>query len=84
MILTFLFSQFYILVDFLLGFLPSGGLPAAFATALAFFWGTINSFSYIVPVDTMLQALLAVIAFDLAVLGWHILQWVIRKIPGMQ
>jgi len=34
--------------------------------------------------DTLIVVLVLVIGFDLIVLLWHIIQWIIRKVPGMQ
>jgi len=83
MIVTLILNIFYAFVTLLLSILPVGNLPEGFIEGLNYFWGVINTFSYIIPVDTMLQALLVVLAFDLAILLWHFLQWIIRKIPGM-
>jgi len=84
MIVTLIFNFFYLFLTGLLLLLPVGSLPSGFLTALNFFWGTVNTFSFVIPVDTMLQALVLVYGFDLVVLLWSVLQWVIRKIPGMQ
>jgi len=84
MITTFILTIFSAFANFLIGFLPNGNLPAGIAQAFAYFSGIINAFSYIIPVATLFQALLVVVGFDLAILLWHFIQWVIRKIPGMQ
>ena len=84
MISTFFLTSFYGLIALLLGFLPTGFLPSGVAQGINYFWGVVNTFSYIIPLDTMLQALLLVFAFDFAILLWHFINWVIRKIPGMQ
>jgi len=84
MIFTLLLNFLYGVVLFLIGVLPVGSLPTAFSAALNYFWGILNAFSYIIPVETLLEALLIMLAFDLAVLLWHFIQWVIRKIPFMQ
>jgi len=74
---------FYSFASFILGLLHSGTLAQGIIDAIQYFWGVLNSFSYIFPVGTLLAALLIVLAFDLAVMAWHFLQWIIRKIPGM-
>jgi len=79
-ILTFLNS----FLQFLLGFLPSGSLPTEIATAINYFVGIVNSFSYVIPVATLFQAFAVVVSVDVAILLWHLFNWVIRKIPGMQ
>jgi len=67
----------------IIGFLPVGNLPVGITNGISYFWGVLNSFSYILPVSTMLSASVVVISFDAAVLLWHMVQWIIRKIPGM-
>lgn len=81
MIFTFLIQIFVFLFGFLLGLLPTGSLPSGFSDALAYFWGTMNAFSYLIPLDTIIQALVIVLGFDLVILLWHIIHWVIAKIP---
>jgi len=84
MITTFLLSLFFGLIGLLLAILPVGHLPEVMTTAFAYFLGVANTFSYVIPVATLLQALVVVVAFDGAILVWHFINWVIRKIPGMQ
>lgn len=83
MITTFILTILYSFSNLVLAFLPTGTLPAGFTTALAYFWGALNAFSYIFPVSTLLAALAIVLAFDVGVMAWHFLQWVIKKIPGL-
>jgi len=84
MILTFILSLFFGLIGLLASALPTGHLPAIMTTAFAYFFGVANTFSYVVPVATLMQALIVVVAFDGAILVWHFINWIIRKIPGMQ
>jgi len=84
MITTFLLTILFNFLNFLLSLLPVGVLPTAIATAVGYFWGVLNSFSFVFPVGALLGALLLVLSFDIAMLLWHIIQWVIRKIPFMQ
>jgi len=84
MIVTFILQIFISFVNLIIGILPSGHLPTEVLTAFAYFVGLLNSFSFIVPVDTLIQAALVVLVFDGAMGGWYFLNWVIRKIPGMQ
>jgi len=77
----FLFSSF---VSLLLAIMPAGHLPAAFTTSFAYFFNTANQFSYVVPIATLMQAFSLVLVVDGAILVWHFMNWVIRKIPGMQ
>lgn len=83
MISTFFLTIFYLFLNTIVGFLPAGHLPAAITTALTYFVGVANSFSFIIPVDTLLQAALVILAFDGAMLLWYLINWVIKKIPGL-
>jgi len=84
MITTFLLTVLLSFLSLLVGFLPTGSLPAAVATSVTSLWGYVNAFSYVLALDTLLQVLVLVVAFDITMLLWHIIQWIIRKIPGMQ
>jgi len=84
MILTLLLNLFYFLLGGILALLPVGHIPTIMSTSFAYFLGVANLFSYVIPVDTLLQAALVMVAFDGAILLWHFINWVIRKIPGMQ
>jgi len=75
-----IFSSFAFLV---VGLLPSGDLPQGITDALSYFWSLVNTFSYIIAVDTILQAIIVVLFFDAALLLWSFINWIIRKIPGM-
>jgi len=83
MITTFLLYIALSFVNFIIGFLPVGHLPTAITTAFAYFMGVVNSFSFVVPVDTLLQAAAVILVFDGAMVGWYFINWIIRKIPGM-
>lgn len=84
MITTTLLSILFAFLGLLLGLLPAGHLPATMTTGFAFFFGIANQFTYIFPVYTLMQALVIYLVFDGVILLWHFIQWIIRKIPGMQ
>lgn len=84
MISTFLLNMASGFLGLLAGLLPTGSLPAGVSTSITNIWGMVNAFSYLIALDTMLQVLLLVIGFDLVLLLWSFINWVIRKIPGMQ
>jgi hypothetical protein len=84
MITSFLLLLAYSFVNLMVSFLPTGHLPVAITSAFAYFMGVLNSFSYVVPVDTLLSAAGVVLVFDGAMLVWQFVNWIIRKIPGMQ
>lgn len=84
MILTFLFSIFTAFLGFIISFLPAGNLPTAITTSFSYLLSIVNAFSFIIPVDTLLQAAAVILVFDGAMVLWYFVNWVIRKIPGMQ
>jgi len=84
MITTFLLTMLNNFVVGLLGLLPSGHLPQAITDAFAYFFAVANQFSFVVPMDTLLQAVAVLLVFDGALFLWYVINWVIRKIPGMQ
>jgi len=84
MIVTLLLTILNSFLGFMLGFLPNGTLPTGITTAVSYFVGLANSFSYVIPVQTLFQAFVVVVGVDIAILAWHLMNWVIRKIPGMQ
>jgi hypothetical protein len=84
MITTFFLQLLYSFVNFLVALLPNGNLPTQITTAFAYFVSVANTFSYVVPIGTLLAALAILIAVDGAIMLWHFFNWVIRKIPGMQ
>jgi len=84
MISSFFLTFFALFLSGLLSLLPSGSLPLEISASLTSVWGFVNAFSYVIAVDTLLQVVALAIAFDIVVLVWHLIQWIIRKIPGMQ
>jgi len=81
MIISFFLSTIYSLVNLIVGILPTGSLPSGFSTGLSYLWGIMNTFSYVLPVDTILQALIVALTFDAVILVWHFIHWGLRKIP---
>jgi len=84
MIVTIILNAFFDFLVFLVGFLPVGSIPTAIGTSLNFLFGVLNTFNYVIPISTMLLAALATLVLDGAILLWHFINWIIRKIPGMQ
>lgn len=73
--------------NFLLGLfilLPEGHLPSDLTDSIGYFWAIFNSFSYIIPVSTVLTVLALVLSFELVLLLWSMVHWIIRKIPGIK
>jgi len=83
MIVTFILTILYSFINLLLGILPTGHIPAGFTNAFAYFMGLVNAYSYVVPIGTLLAAAAVVLVFDGALMLWYFINWIIRKIPGM-
>lgn len=84
MITTVILLIFNAFISGILSLLPAGTLPTEISDAFAYFVGVMNSFSYVFPVATLFQAFALVITVDIAILLWQFINWIIRKIPGMQ
>jgi len=84
MIVTLILNFFELFLSGLVNLAPIGTLPPQIATAFAYFVGVVNAFSYVVPVSALFAAFAVVVGVDIAIVAWHFLNWIIRKIPGMQ
>lgn len=84
MITSYLLQFLYLFLSGLLNLLPTGSLPVQVSSAISTVWGYVNAFSYVIAVDTLIQVVIIATSFDVAVLLWSLLNWIIRKIPGMQ
>lgn len=84
MIITLLLNIVWNFLHGLTLLLPTGHLPVAITTSFNYLWSLVNAFSFVIPVDTLLQAIAVVLAFDGAMMIWRFINWIIRKIPGMQ
>jgi len=82
MIITLLLNLSYALVTGLLALLPTGGtFPEEWTEGIYTLWQGINAFSFIVPVEMFVTCLAIALAWDLFVFAWHLLHWLLRKIP---
>lgn len=84
MISTFFLTLFNSFINLLLGLLPTGDLPTEISSAIMYFFAVANQFTYVFPVYTLIQAIIVVLIFDGVVLLWQAINWIIRKVPGMQ
>jgi len=84
MITGFFLSLPAYLIMALFSLFPAGQpAPQEWVSSLYLIWSYINSFSFIVPVDTLLSALVVSLTFHLAIFLYHAIAWLLRKIPGM-
>jgi len=58
-------------INVLNNLLPTGSLPVGITNALALVVNYFNAFNSILPLDTLLQAVGVMIAYEAAVLIWH-------------
>jgi len=59
----------------------SSGLPAGFATSLQDFFTKAWAFNDIFPIDTLLQVLVAVVAFEIGVFTFKLFRWIFASVP---
>lgn len=79
---TFL-NIIYAIINFFIGLLPIGGaFPTEWTTGVYTIWASINAFSFIVPVDTLVLCLGIAITFHLFVFGWNFMHWIYGLLRG--
>jgi len=81
MITTFFLLIVNTFVVFLLSFLPSGSIPSGILTSLNYIVGVMNTFNWFFPLDTLFTVLGITIAYELIVLSYHFIMWILKKIP---
>jgi hypothetical protein len=63
--------------------LPDVVLPAGVTSAIETANGSLAGLNTIVPIDVLLDVFWAVIALEVGILAFKGLNWIIRKIPGV-
>jgi hypothetical protein len=58
-------------------------LPAGITNAINEASGSLSGINSIVPMDVLLDVLLAVIALEVGIFAFKSVNWLIRKIPGV-
>jgi len=82
MIIGFLLSLPGYLLQAIIAILPSGEpMPTPWINGVYTIWEYIESFSFIVPVSTLLTVLGLALTFHLAIFGFKAFHWIITKIP---
>ena len=74
-----IFLRRLIVYDFKYG----SGVPVEFTTAIHTIWGYIQSFSFIVPISTLLWCLGITLAFEFGVFTFQAFNWLLKKLPNM-
>lgn len=82
MIIAFLLEALLGFLNFLLSFLPTGELPTQISTALTYIMGTMATFNWLLPIDTLLTVAVLAIAVHAAILTFHFAEWVYHKVRG--
>lgn len=81
MISSFFISVSASILSFIISVLPTGSLPIGVTDAIVYFWGIINAFSYVIPVDTLLQAMIVILSVEAFLLFFHLVRFVYKHIP---
>jgi uncharacterized membrane protein SirB2 len=81
--ILFIINAFLFTLTLPFRLLPDVVLPAGVASAIASTNASLSGLNTIVPIDTLLLVLGAMIILEVAILAFRGLNWVIRKIPGV-
>jgi len=82
MITTFILQILYTFLTFMVGLIPTSfTIPQPWFDGLNLVWGYMNSFSFILPVGTLLTVLGLAIGFHLLIFFIRLVSWVLKKIP---
>jgi len=82
MIFTIMFIVFFGFLNVIYGFLPvSSQLPSIVSSSISLIFGYIQNFSFVFDVTAIAQAFGLALTIEGLVIVWHIVHWVLRKIP---
>jgi len=82
MIFTIPLTLLYLVFAGLLALLPTSvGLPSAIAISATYLFGFLWNLNYIIDIPTLIQVIGIQLGFEVAILLWHFIHWVIAKIP---
>jgi len=83
MIFVPILALFHLFLEALIALLPnSTGFSAAFQTDLTNLFHSAYAWNGIFPIDTLLQVLGLMVAFELAVFGYKLVRWIISVVRG--
>jgi len=83
MITGFILTLIYQFISFTVGLLPTGSaFPSEWTAGIYTVWGYVNSFSFVVPVGTLVSALAIAMSFHLFVFAWKAMHWIYSLIRG--
>lgn len=81
MITTFILITVNTFVGFLLALLPTGSLPSGISSSMYYIFGVMNTFNWFFPLDTLFTVLAITVGYELVVMGYYFIMWILRKIP---
>jgi len=84
MITGFLIDLLYKILYGLISIFPTGdlGIPSGFTTAISTIVGYLHAWSWLLPVDTLISAVLFVLGVQVTALGVKGTFWLIRTLRG--
>lgn len=83
MIIERILQIFFDLINWIFSLIPSLSLPSGMLSSFSNIYGYIISVNYFLPLTTLGICIAFMLAVKNMTLIWHMLQWVIRKIPGV-
>jgi len=84
MITDFVLSIPLFFVRAFVSFIPaSDGLPAGVSSAISSAVSYMNGLSYFFPIDTFLTVTVLILSVEAGILLWNSINWILRKIPGV-
>jgi len=82
MIFTIAFFLLATFINVSVSLLPTGSpFPPEIAAGMTTIWSNLKGWDFLLPIDTILQALIVAFFFWSFVLVWRLVHWVLRKIP---
>lgn len=81
--IVFILSKLLFVLTLPFRILPDVVLPDGVNSAIASASGSLAGLNSIVPIDTLIIVLKAMIVLEIAILAFKGLNWLIRKIPGV-
>jgi len=83
MIVTIFLNVIYGIISFFLSLIPTGGsFPTEWTSGVYTIWSYVNSFSFIVPVQTLVWCLGLAMTFHLFIFGWKFMHWIYSIVRG--
>lgn len=83
MIPGFFLNLLYYFLSFMISILPVGGtLPQSWVSSLLLMWGYAQSFSYVIPISTLLTVLSLAMTFHISIFAFRLVKWLVHLIRG--